>query len=101
MDVVSYALAKNFTKEQIDESNLKGEQGIQGNDGFSPLVSVTKNGTTTTITITDKNGSVTENIYDGDSAYVLARHSGYKGTESDLSAELASLEGLTAWLASI
>lgn len=40
-------------------------RGKDGTDGVSPTVSVTKNGTTTTITITDKNGTHTQTVKDG------------------------------------
>lgn len=43
-------------------SLIRGKDGI---DGVSPTVSVTKNGTTTTITITDKNGTHTQTVKDG------------------------------------
>lgn len=42
-----------------------GPQGVAGNDGFSPTATVTKSGTVATITITDKNGTTTANVYDG------------------------------------
>lgn len=38
---------------------------LQGQDGFSPTATVSKNGNITTITITDKNGTTTESINDG------------------------------------
>lgn len=43
----------------------KGTQGDAGKDGYSPKAEVTKVGTTTSITITDKNGSTTAAINDG------------------------------------
>lgn len=36
-----------------------------GKDGFSPVVTVTKEGDTVTITITDKNGTTTATVKDG------------------------------------
>lgn len=42
-----------------------GPQGAKGNDGVSPTVSISKNGTVTTITITDKNGTHTQTVNDG------------------------------------
>ena len=42
-----------------------GQDGKDGKDGFSPTASVSKNGTTATITITDKNGTTTTTISDG------------------------------------
>lgn len=47
----------------------QGEQGIQGlpgEDGFSPSANVNKAGHTATITITDKNGTTTAEISDGE-----------------------------------
>ena len=42
-----------------------GATGATGADGFSPTATVTKSGTVATITITDKNGTTTANVYDG------------------------------------
>lgn len=46
-----------------------GPQGITGNDGISPTVSISKSGKTTTIEITDKNGTKTAKIEDGLDGY--------------------------------
>ena len=43
----------------------KGEKGEDGQDGFSPTVSVSKSDKTTTIAITDKDGTKTAEIKDG------------------------------------
>lgn len=42
-----------------------GQDGVDGQDGFSPSASVTKSGNVATITITDKDGTTTANVYDG------------------------------------
>ena len=42
-----------------------GKDGQNGEDGYSPTVSVYKSGDTTTITITDKNGTHTQTVKDG------------------------------------
>lgn len=42
-----------------------GKDGTNGKDGVSPTVSLTKSGNTTTITITDKNGTHTQTVKDG------------------------------------
>ena len=42
-----------------------GAKGDKGDDGFSPTASVSKSGTTTTITITDENGTTTAEVEDG------------------------------------
>lgn len=42
-----------------------GTNGQDGVDGFSPIATVTKTGNVATITITDKNGTTTANVYDG------------------------------------
>ena len=44
---------------------IQGEQGIAGQDGYSPTVTTSKSGKTTTITITDVNGVHTATIQDG------------------------------------
>lgn len=46
-------------------TNLKGDTGATGADGYSPSASVSKSGTVTTITITDKDGTTTAEVYDG------------------------------------
>lgn len=47
------------------EKGATGPQGAKGNDGVSPTVSISKSGTVTTITITDKNGTHTQTVNDG------------------------------------
>ena len=42
-----------------------GKDGQDGADGFSPTATVTKSGSTATITIIDKNGTTTAEIHDG------------------------------------
>ena len=55
----------------IGQTGPKGEQGIQGiqgekgADGFSPIVSLTKDGSISTISITDAQGEHTTEIADG------------------------------------
>lgn len=44
----------------------KGDKGDTGDDGYSPSASVSKTGNTTTITITDKTGTTTAEVYDGE-----------------------------------
>lgn len=46
-----------------------GPQGTKGNDGISPTISVSKSGKTTTIEITDENGTKTAKIEDGLDGY--------------------------------
>lgn len=43
-----------------------GKDGTNGNDGVSPTVAVSKSGKVTTISITDKNGTKTATINDGE-----------------------------------
>lgn len=47
------------------EKGEPGEKGEKGNDGFSPVVTVNKAGNTTTVTVTDKNGTTTAQILNG------------------------------------
>lgn len=42
-----------------------GKDGTNGQDGFSPTATVSKSGSTATITITDKNGTTTASVSDG------------------------------------
>lgn len=46
---------------------VDGTDGVDGVDGYSPTATVVKVGKTATITITDKNGTTTAQISDGDS----------------------------------
>ena len=64
----------------------KGEDGNDGADGFSPLVSVSKSGSTTTISVTDEQGTTSSTITDGsngESAYEIWLEQGHTGTEED------------------
>lgn len=45
--------------------NIKGPAGQDGQDGFSPVANVTKNGNTATITVTDAVGTTTATVSDG------------------------------------
>ena len=71
---------------------------LKGNDGYSPIVSISKNGKIATVSITDGNGTTTTTIVDGDkgdiglSAYQLAVANGFSGTEQEW---LLSLKGNT------
>lgn len=52
----------------------KGEDGTDGQDGadgYSPTASVSKSGSTATITITDKNGTTTAEVTDGDPTTII------------------------------
>ena len=48
-------------------SGRDGSDGTDGQDGYSPSASVSKSGKVATITITDKSGTTTAQISDGDS----------------------------------
>jgi hypothetical protein len=50
---------------QLYPQGEKGDKGDPGNDGFSPTVETSKVGKTTTITITDAEGTSTATILDG------------------------------------
>ena len=55
------------TESQWLESlkGASGEDGKNGTDGYSPIANVTKSGKTATITITDRRGTTTATISDG------------------------------------
>lgn len=46
-------------------NGVDGQNGADGVDGYSPTATVEKVGTTSTITITDINGTTTAEVYDG------------------------------------
>ena len=50
------------------DTGASGRDGTNGVDGFSPTASVSKSGSTATITITDKNGTTTAQVSDGEDA---------------------------------
>lgn len=63
-----YTKEETYNKEEIYNlipTVTDGEDGKDGEDGFSPIATVTKEGSTATITITDKNGTTTASISDG------------------------------------
>jgi len=62
------------TRPAVEGKPIKGDKGdkgdtgatgAKGEDGISPTVSVSKTGSTTTISITDKNGTHTQTVLDG------------------------------------
>ena len=71
---------KNGTKGSTGTAGKDGQAGKDGNDGFSPTVTVSKVGKITTIAITDKNGTKTATIKDGEDG---ASGSGGGGTGED------------------
>ncbi len=58
-------------QSKLDAGDFVGPQGVQGipgpkgDDGYSPTASVSKEGTTTTISITDKTGTTRATVEDG------------------------------------
>lgn len=66
-----YTKQETYNKEEIDNliptvtDGKDGKDGTNGEDGFSPVATVTKEGNTATITITDKNGTTTASVSDG------------------------------------
>ena len=63
---VDAVLLATVTAEVI---HVKGADGKDGVDGYSPTASVTKTGKTATITITDKSGTTTATVADGQDGY--------------------------------
>ena len=55
----------DLTNGQDGVDGQDGQDGTDGADGFSPSASVSKVGHTATITITDKDGTTTAEVYDG------------------------------------
>ena len=56
------------------DTGATGADGQDGADGFSPSASVSKVGDTTTITITDKDGTTTASVYDGKDDVFVAEY---------------------------
>lgn len=61
----SVLLALRGEKGDTGSPGAPGQDGADGADGYSPSASVTKVGSTATITITDKDGTTTASISDG------------------------------------
>lgn len=56
---------KDGTNGRDGVDGKDGKDGINGTDGYSPSASVSKSGSTATIIITDKNGTTTATVSDG------------------------------------
>lgn len=69
-------------------TNLKGDKGATGADGYSPTATVTKSGNVATITITDKNGTTTANVYDGSDGSSYTAGNGIDITSDVISAKV-------------
>lgn len=65
VDGTEYAWGQLNGTAQWIPVRTKGDTGEPGADGYSPSVTVTKSGKVTTITVTDKNGTTTEEVLDG------------------------------------
>lgn len=61
-------------KGDTGDTGATGADGQDGADGFSPSASVSKVGDTTTITITDKDGTTTASVYDGKDDVFIAEY---------------------------
>lgn len=77
------------------KNGSKGDPGAPGNDGHSPVVTATKSGKTTTISVdgadiaTVEDGAPGAKGADGKSAYQYAVDGGYTGTEAEFTDKLA------------
>ena len=63
-----WLLSLKGEKGDAGERGEKGDAGVDGKDGFSPIANVVKDGSITTITITDKNGTTTVTLTEGAAA---------------------------------
>lgn len=57
--------------QKISIKGATGATGANGQDGFSPIATITKSGDTATISITDKNGTTTATVSDGDPTTII------------------------------
>lgn len=64
-DIMDGATGSQGPKGDTGATGPKGDKGDTGEDGYSPVASVSKSGTVTTITITDKVGTTTAQVNDG------------------------------------
>jgi hypothetical protein len=58
--------AGRYTDTGVVAEGEDGAQGPAGQDGYSPTATVTKSGKVATITITDKNGTTSKSVSDGE-----------------------------------
>lgn len=65
VDTYTITLTNGDTKTFTVTNGRDGTDGQDGSDGYSPTATVTKSGNTTTISITDREGTTTETINDG------------------------------------
>ena len=66
-ETIDEALAEAKASGEFDgPQGPAGQDGTDGQDGYSPTATVTKSGKVATITITDKNGTTTAEVHDGD-----------------------------------
>lgn len=67
--VAKMSVKKNMNVGMSEKGGISAQMsrggGGGGHDGFSPIATVTKSGDTATITITDKNGTTTATVSDG------------------------------------
>lgn len=65
----TYEIRDNEIRNEIPilvtEYAKENSESLKGTDGYSPTATVTKTGNTTTVSITDKNGTSTSKIVDG------------------------------------
>ena len=88
---------------QDGKDGKDGQDGSDGQDGYSPIASVSKSGTTATITITDKLGTTTASISDGqngtngqDGAPGVGVPTG--GTQGQVLAKTSGTDYATEWV---
>ena len=66
-ETIDEALAEAKASGEFDgPQGPAGQDGTDGQDGYSPTATVSKSGKVATITITDKNGTTTATVYDGE-----------------------------------
>ena len=80
----------------------EGQDGQPGQDGYSPAATVSKSGSTATISITDKNGTTTASVSDGDPSAIIDDTAGSGDTgkvwSANKSAELLSALNVVKYL---
>lgn len=83
------------TDEEAPAGNGGGTEPTAGKDGFSPIATVEQTADGAVVSITDKNGTTTATISNGEdgtngkTAYQYAQDGGYTGTEEEFAAKLA------------
>ena len=70
-NIITVTLTNDQLFDFYVKNGSKGGDGVKGDDGISPTVSLSKEGKITTLSVTDANGTKTTSINDGNSITII------------------------------